>query len=104
VKLCLAETRWSISPGPNGLNAPNDNNEPNDPNAINALNDPNDHMHPEQIRIFKAMEPEKKLKLAQMLYDSARELKTASLKARYPEWSEEKIKDRVREIFLYART
>ena len=61
-------------------------------------------MHPEQLRIFKAMEPEKKLKLAQMLYYSARELKAASLKARHPDWSEEKIKDSVREIFLYART
>lgn len=61
-------------------------------------------MHPEQERIFQAMAPEKKLRVAQMLYYSARELKTASLKAQHPDWTEEKIKDRVREIFLYART
>lgn len=61
-------------------------------------------MHPEQERIFQAMAPEKKLRVAQMLYYSARELKTASLKAQNPDWTEEKIKDRVREIFLYART
>lgn len=61
-------------------------------------------MHPEQKRIFQAMEPEKKLRVAQMLYHSARELKAAGLRAQNPDWTEEKIKDRVREIFLYART
>jgi len=61
-------------------------------------------MHPEQERIFQAMEPEKKLRVAQMLYYSARELKAAGLLAQHPDWTEEKIKDRVREIFLYART
>ena len=61
-------------------------------------------MHPEQERIFQAMEPEKKLRVAQMLYYSARKLKAAGLKAQNPDWSEEKINNRVREIFLYART
>ncbi len=61
-------------------------------------------MHPEQERIFQAMEPEKKLRVAQMLYYSARQLKAAGLKAQNPDWSEEKINNRVREIFLYART
>ncbi|MBE9592060.1 MAG: hypothetical protein IMF19_01130, partial [Proteobacteria bacterium] len=56
-------------------------------------------MHPEQERIFQAMEPEKKLRVAQMLYYSARELKAAGLKAQNPDWSEEKINNRVREIF-----
>ncbi|MBW2334118.1 MAG: hypothetical protein JRF06_03310 [Deltaproteobacteria bacterium] len=61
-------------------------------------------MHPEQERIFQAMEPEKKLRVAQMLYYSARQLKAAGLKAQNPDWAEEKINNRVREIFLYART
>jgi hypothetical protein len=61
-------------------------------------------MHPEQERIFQAMEPEKKLRVAQMLYYSARQLKAAGLKAQNPDWTEEKINNRVREIFLYART
>jgi hypothetical protein len=61
-------------------------------------------MHPEQERIFQAMEPEKKLRVAQMLYYSARQLKAAGLKAQNPDWVEEKINNRVREIFLYART
>ena len=61
-------------------------------------------MHPEQVRILQAMEPEKKLKVAQMLYYSAKEMKTAGLKVQHPDWTEEKIEERVREIFLYART
>ena len=61
-------------------------------------------MHPEQKRIFQAMKPEKKLRITQMLYYSARELKAAGLRAQNPNWSEEMVKDRVREIFLYART
>ena len=61
-------------------------------------------MHPEQKRIFQAMTPEKKLKVAQMLYDSARELKESGLRSQHPDWTEEKIQERVREIFLYART
>ena len=61
-------------------------------------------MHPEQKRIFQAMEPEKKLRIMQMLYYSAKELKAAGLRAQNSDWTNEKIKDRVREIFLYART
>ncbi len=61
-------------------------------------------MHPEQKRIFQAMTPEQKLRVAMNLYHSARKLKAAALKEQYPDWSEEKIEQKVREIFLYART
>ena len=45
-------------------------------------------MHPAQERIFQAMAPEKKLRVAQMLYYSGRELKTAGLKAQNLDWTE----------------
>jgi hypothetical protein len=61
-------------------------------------------MHPEQIKIFKSMTPSKKLQLAQSLYYSARALKEAALRSQYPDWTEDEIKQKVREIFLYART
>ncbi len=61
-------------------------------------------MHPEQKRIFKSMTPEQKLKIAQRLYFSAREFKAAGLRSHNPDWTEEKIQERLREIFLYART
>jgi hypothetical protein len=61
-------------------------------------------MHPEQKRIFQSMTPEQKLKVALRFYHSARDLKAAGLRFQNPDWSEERIQDRVREIFLYART
>jgi len=61
-------------------------------------------MHPEQKRIFQSMIPEQKLKVALQLYYSARELKAAGLRMFHPDWDEEKIQNKVREIFLHART
>jgi len=61
-------------------------------------------MHPEQQKKFKAMSPEKKLKLASDLYYSARTLKEAGLRQQHPDWSESQIQEKTREIFLYART
>lgn len=50
------------------------------------------------------MAPEQKLNIALRLYYSARELKGAGLRVKHPDWSEEMIRDKLREIFLYART
>ena len=61
-------------------------------------------MHPEQKKSYQAMTPEKKLQLALDLYYSAKKMKAAGLKQQHPEWSTEKINQKVREIFLYART
>ena len=61
-------------------------------------------MHPEQKKSYQTMTPEKKLQVAMDLYYSAREIKAAGLKRQHPEWSSEKIDQKVREIFLYART
>ncbi|MBW1714973.1 MAG: hypothetical protein JRJ77_03985 [Deltaproteobacteria bacterium] len=61
-------------------------------------------MHPEQRRIFRSLTPEKKLKIALRLYYSARDTKAAGLRMQNPDWTEEKIQTKVREIFLYART
>jgi len=61
-------------------------------------------IHPVQRLIFQEMTPGGKLKAALLLYHSARGLKAASFRARYPEWSEEDIQAKVKEAFLYART
>jgi hypothetical protein len=50
------------------------------------------------------MTPEQKLKVLLSLYYSARKLKLAGLREQHPDWSEDKLRDKVREIFLYART
>jgi hypothetical protein len=46
-------------------------------------------MHPEQIKIYKAMTPGHKLDDSIKLYQSAKALKTASIKEQHPNWSEE---------------
>ncbi len=61
-------------------------------------------MNPEQKKIFESMTPEQKLRAAMNLYYSARKLKAAALKQQRPDWNEEQIEQKVREIFLYART
>jgi hypothetical protein len=59
-------------------------------------------MTPEQVEIFKAMSPARKLALAGEFHYAARQLKARGLKALHPEWSDAQVKARVREIFLYA--
>ena len=56
-----------------------------------------------QKKIFRSMTPAQKLDLAIQLYYSAKELKEAGLRAQHPNWTEKKIEEKVREIFLYAR-
>jgi len=46
-------------------------------------------MHLVQRRIFKEMSPERRLEVAQILYDSAKELKASAIRARHPEWTDE---------------
>jgi len=60
-------------------------------------------MNTETQRILRAMSPAQKLRAAERLYYSARQLKAAALRAQHPEWSDEKIRRVVREAFLYAR-
>jgi hypothetical protein len=57
-----------------------------------------------QKKIYQSMTPEQKLKIALRLYYSARQLKGAALHHDYPEWTKKEIQEKVREIFLYART
>ena len=62
-----------------------------------------DKMNTETQRILRAMSPAQKLRAAERLYYSARQLKAAALRAQHPAWSDEAIRQAVREIFLYAR-
>ena len=62
-----------------------------------------DKMNTAAQRILRAMSPAQKLKAAERLYHSARQLKTAALRARHPDWTEEAIHRAVREVFLHSR-
>jgi hypothetical protein len=61
-------------------------------------------MHPEQARVFRSMTAEDKLRLSVSLYDSARKLKAAGLRQQHPDWPEEKVAEKVREMFLTIST
>jgi hypothetical protein len=61
-------------------------------------------MEEEYLRILRAMTPAQKLRAAERLYWSARQLKAAALRAEHPDWSEEEIERAVRDAFLYARS
>ena len=50
------------------------------------------------------MTPEQKLQLALDLYYSAKKLKAAGLQNQHPDWAVDTIRQKVRDIFLYART
>jgi hypothetical protein len=65
---------------------------------------PDEQASPKQIEILRAMPGERRLRLAERLYWSARKLKSAGLRAQHPDWSEERLSAEVRRIFLDART
>jgi len=50
------------------------------------------------------MAAEEKRNSALRLYYSAKELKEIALRAQHPDWNEEMKQDKIRAIFLYART
>ena len=61
-------------------------------------------MTPEEIRILRAMTPEQKLRAAEEMYRAALEIKAAALRSQHPDWSEDEVQRKVRDIFLHGRT
>jgi hypothetical protein len=61
-------------------------------------------MDPELKKVLQVMSPAQKLRAAERLYYSARQLKSAALRAEHPDWTEEAIRQTVRLIFLHARS
>lgn len=58
----------------------------------------------EYLAALRRMSGAEKLRTAFALYWEARKLKAARLRKQHPDWSEEQIQNRVREIFMYAVT
>lgn len=65
---------------------------------------PDEQTSPEQFEALRRMTPERRLALAERLYWSARELKTAWLRAQHQDWSEEQVSREVTRLFTHART
>lgn len=59
---------------------------------------------PEQIEIYRRMTPGRRLEIAEQLYWTAREMKTAWLRSQHPEWSDEHLAQEVTRIFSHARS
>jgi hypothetical protein len=59
-------------------------------------------MKTEAQKALQAMSPAQKLRAAERLYYSARQLKAAALRAEHPDWTDEAIRQAVREFFLYG--
>ena len=65
---------------------------------------PDEQASPKQFEILRAMSGERRLRLAERLYWSARKMKLAGLRAQHPEWSEARLVAEARRTFLHART
>jgi hypothetical protein len=63
-----------------------------------------EQISPEQIAAFRAMSGTRRLRLAEQLYWSARKMKTAGVRSQHPDWSPERVREEVRQLFSNART
>ncbi len=61
-------------------------------------------MHPVQKEIYRSMTPEQKYKIGMSIYWTVRKWKAAGIRMQHPDWSEEQVQAKVKEIFLYVRT
>src|SRR5437899_2181906 len=72
--------------------------------SVNPLGQSDAAMKTEAQKVLQAMSPAQKLRAAERLYHSARQLKAAALRAEHPDWTDEAIRQAVRQIFMYARS
>ncbi len=54
--------------------------------------------------IFRKMTAKEKLDLSFSLYKTAWKLKRAAIKTAHPDWTDEQVEQRVKEIFLLAQS
>jgi hypothetical protein len=57
-----------------------------------------------QLAIFRRMTPEQRWRAARRLYWSCRRHKAAFLRSQHPDWTDQRVANEVRSIFLNART
>lgn len=59
---------------------------------------------PEQIAVLRRMTPAQRWRAGHRLYWTMRRHKAAFLHSQHPEWSEKRVEEEVRIIFMHART
>jgi len=62
------------------------------------------NLTPEYAALLRRISGEEKWRAAFRLYWSARRLKGAALREQHPDWTEEQVQQRVKEIFLHTRS
>lgn len=62
------------------------------------------NLTPEYIATLRRMTGAQKLRTAFQMYWGARRLKAARLRQQHPDWTEEQVQQRVKEIFMYLVT
>ena len=65
---------------------------------------PDEQASSEQLAVLRAMPGQRRLKLAEQLYWSARKLKAAGVRSLHPDWPEDRVNAEVGRIFLHARS
>jgi hypothetical protein len=65
---------------------------------------PDEEAGPDQVAALRRMTPEQRWRAARQLYWSARRLRSAFLRDRHPDWSEDQVQREVRGVFLHARS
>jgi len=58
----------------------------------------------EYIASLRQTSGEQKLRTAFALYWAARRLKAAAFREQHPDWTEEQVRNKVRDVFLHAAT
>ena len=65
---------------------------------------PDEQTSLEQTKILRAMPGERRLRLAEQLYWSARKMKATGLRAQHPDWPQERVNAEVRRLLLHGRS
>ena len=60
------------------------------------------NLSPEYLATLRRMTGAQKLRTAFQLYWGARKVKAARLRQQHPEWSEDQVQQRVKEIFMHG--
>jgi hypothetical protein len=55
-----------------------------------------------ELQAFRRMDPAQKLSLIGSMHVQARKWKLSALQKQHPDWTEEQLKAKVRELFLYG--
>ena len=74
------------------------------PPAVAYSADMAEQISPEYVAALRRLSGARKLRTAFGLYWEARKLKAVRLRTQHPDWTEEQVQQKVKEIFMHAVT